>query len=102
MWADPDAIVAALAVSLAPTIAVVVGTMIQLRSSQRTQKTTEDTNRMVNGQRTAMLALVAELRERIANENPDDLNTQAAAKRAREDYDNAAIDSIFRRDRDDR
>ncbi len=66
------------ALSLAPTIAVVVAGYINWRIAV-------DTHRIVNNQRTIMLNLIAALRRRIALENPDDELAQTQAVDAAED-----------------
>ena len=48
------------------------------------------THVIVNNQRTVLLKLNADLRERIARENPDDKEAQSAAKAARAEANKAA------------
>ncbi len=54
------------------------------------QATAEGTHIIVNNQRTVLLRLNAELRERIARENPKDEEAQEAAKIARDEANKCA------------
>lgn len=53
------------------------------------------THKIVNNQRTMLLVLNAELRERIARENPQDLNAQDAAIEARQEANRAIAANLL-------
>lgn len=55
------------------------------------QETADGTHAIVNSQRTMLLRLNAELRERIARENPKDTEAQEAAIEARQEANKAAL-----------
>ncbi len=54
--------------------------------------TTDKTHRLVNGSRTALLTLVADLRGQISRQNPDDKAAEAAAADALQAAQQAAAD----------
>ena len=57
-------------------------TKLAIEKLDNNTKTTEETHKIVNNQRTVMLNLVAELRRKIAVQNPEDDAAQLAARLA--------------------
>lgn len=89
-----EAITIAIISGAAPTIAVVIGAILNWITLRQIQKTTAETHKMVNGQHSAMKVLVSELRDRIADDNPKDGMAQAAASIAAGDVTRDKASSV--------